>query len=533
MRNSFEDMKRFIAEQDDMLVDTSKKHHDRTQKIIGGPRPQPLGTARTLRQPSEEDAYLEEAQAKRRNVFKRAIKGLGMRGNNDFGKIESMLVKLLGEVEGLKAAQDFRPSIGDTRPESQGSYGNERMAESEGYEPEGQAGTGSSGNQSGYFSNPATRSGSGLRGYDMRRGSQNRVSTVLEGDEELEAHEQNVLANQFEKNEHLLTPAQEHPRAGSVPLDTPPQVHIPTGTLSNENTPRTITDKSRKHKSSSSSFFPKISRWSKTTASSAGDNFKNNSRREQPLSEASRSGSDVPYDTTEHYDPQGDDRLRSAASVEDHIGQGNRPPSPLIPSQVSEGPKYQAHRNSLNLQHPQPRQGPTHRYQTHLESQAQNFGSPISPTSDTFGSNPSLARFAPAGPGNRASGGPRGLSPISDTGYSEDSAVEASSAPARPPKIRDDGPLIPSRPPKIASKDNKPTFASPLGNVNEESRYSNGSSGYEVVSFDVCCFVRNVFNHGYRRMAPHGLHLGKLCPSASPLVHDLTRLAVTALGNRV
>lgn len=484
MRNSFEDMKRFIAEQDDMIIDTADKQHDRTaQKIIGGPRPQPLGTPRPSRGISAEDDAMDDIPAKRRNVFKRALKGLSMRSSNDLGKIEEMLQTLLGEVEGLKAAQGLRPNTSTQRSNSLDSYDDLRANGPEaGYEPEGQAGTGSTGNQSGYFSNSPSRHGNGMRGYDGRRGSEHRISTVLEGDEDMEAHEPDARDHQFETNEPLLTPTREYVRHGSVPLNTPPQVHIPTGAQSNENTPRTATDKSRKHKSSSSSFFPKISRWSKTTASSVGDNFRGGNRKERPVSEASRSGSELNYNN-DHYDPQGDDKLQSRDSLEHENRSKNRPSSPLVPSQVSEDPKYQAHRNSLNLQHPQPRPGPTQRYQNHLESQAHNFDSPISPTSDQWGSNPSLARFAP-GPGNRHSSGAGYLSPISDAGYSETSAANQSTAPPRPPKIRDDGPLVPQRPPKIAAKDSKPQYGTQVSSEHltpgEEQRYSNGSAFNQV-----------------------------------------------------
>ena len=492
MRNSFEEMKKFIVEQDDILVDAGNKQHDRTiQKIVlGGPRPQPLGASKFQRHSSAEDDT-EDSPAKRRSVFRRALKGLSSRNQNDIAKIEEMLVHLLGEVEGLKAVQGVRPGGGDTRADSLNSYNNMRAAGPDGYEPEGQAGTGSTG-QSGYFSNPPSREASAMRNRDSRRGSQNRVSTVLEADEELDLHEQEVLDNH---DDHLLTPTRENARAGSVPLGTPPQNQIPIGTQSNEHTPRTGTDKSRKHKSSSSSFFPKISRWSRTTASSVGDNFRNSMdrRQQRPFSEASRSGEELQqYGANDHYDYHGDDRLRSNDSLErddvaHNMAQENRPPSPLIPSEVSEDPRYQAHRNSLNLQHPQPRPGPTHRFQHQLESQAHNFGSrsPISPTSDTFGSDPALARYVPGGT-NRYSGLAGNLSPISDAGHSETSAAEQAAAPPRPPKVKDDGPLIPSgpsRPPKVASKDNRPTFASPLSteHLQPEQRYSNGSA-YDPVS---------------------------------------------------
>lgn len=141
MRNSFEDMKRFIASQDDMLVDTGNKQHDRTiQKVIGGPRPQPFGAPRAARRPSGEDDYMEDLPTKRRNVFRRALKGLSGRNSNDLSKIEEMLVQLLGNVEGLKAAQDIAPR-------SLNSYDNQGVAGQDGYEPEGQAGTSSTGNQ--------------------------------------------------------------------------------------------------------------------------------------------------------------------------------------------------------------------------------------------------------------------------------------------------------------------------------------------------------------------------------------------------
>lgn len=502
MRNSFEEMKRFITEQDDLLVDVGNKQHDRTvQKImVGGPRPQPPGAPRIQRHSSAEDDT-EDSPAKRRSVFRRALKGLSSRNQNDIGKIEEMLVHLLGEVEGLKAVQGVRPGGGDARADSLNSYNNMRAAGPDGYEPEGQAGTGSTG-QSGYFSNPPSREASAMRNRDSRRGSQNRVSTVLEADEEIDQHEHEVLNNH---NDQLLTPTREKARAGSVPLGTPPQAQFPTGTQSNEHTPRTGTDKSRKHKSSSSSFFPKISRWSRTTASSVGDNLRNSMdrRQQRPFSEASRSGEELQqYGTNDHYDHHGDDRLRSNDSLQnDNVRrdtpQENRPPSPLIPSQISEDPKYQAHRNSLNLQHPQPRPGPTHRFQHHLESQAQNFGSrsPVSPTSDTFGSDPTLARYIP-GATNRSSGLASTLAPISDAGYSEASFTEPAAAPPRPPKVKDDGPLIPpgpSRPPKIASKDSRPKFASPLSteHLQPEQRYSNGSA-YDPVSYPLLPDSRNI-----------------------------------------
>jgi hypothetical protein len=139
--------------------------------------------------------------------------------------------------------------------------------------------------------------------------------------------------------------------------------------------------------------------------------------------------------------------LRSNASL-DGQAQENRPPSPLVPSQVSENPKYQAHRDSMNLQHPQPRPGPTARHQSQLESQAQNFHSPISPNSEAWGSNPDLAAMRPDS--NRHSVGDDATYPMSDEEYTEMSSVaEKNDVPPRPPKVRDDGPLVPQRPHRV------------------------------------------------------------------------------------
>ncbi|KAL8668642.1 MAG: hypothetical protein Q9168_006740, partial [Polycauliona sp. 1 TL-2023] len=303
MRNSFEDMKKFIAEQDDMMMEVGDKQHDRTiQKVIGGPRPQPSVAPRAPRRSSAEDDAYDELP-KRKSVFKRALKGLGGKNSSDLARMEDMLIQLLSEVEELKTGQRINQGTAGFRPESQDSHRNSsREVAADGYEPEGQASTG---NNSAYFTNSPSRQPNGMRSAEGRRGSQNRVSTVLEGDEELDTYEQEVLDNQFENNEELLTPTRQYPRAGSVPLATPPQVKAPTGAQSNEHTPKTGgTDKSRKHKSSSSSFFPKISRWSKTTTSSTADNNRNSQQAPRPLSEASRSGSDLQYNTTEHYDPR-------------------------------------------------------------------------------------------------------------------------------------------------------------------------------------------------------------------------------------
>ncbi|KAK5155719.1 hypothetical protein LTR04_005758, partial [Oleoguttula sp. CCFEE 6159] len=245
MRNSFEEMRRFIAEQDRMIMHNTDKDAEITvQKVLGGPRPQPFNSPRTSRRVSEE---ADDIPSRRKNVFKRALKGLSMKNSNDLTKIEDMLMQLLGDVEVLKESHGVhQPPM--THTTSLDSYEKLRSAPDPGYEPEGQAGTSSTPNHSGYLSTTPTRERIPMRsGYDGRRGSPNRISTVIEGDEdELEPYEEELLGHQFENNERMLTPTQEVRRGNSVPLDTPPQqnAHF-NGTRSNDHTPKT--EKQRKH----------------------------------------------------------------------------------------------------------------------------------------------------------------------------------------------------------------------------------------------------------------------------------------------
>ena len=495
MRNSFEDMKRFIAEQDDFVMDETERQHEKTQKALGGPRPQPLGTPRfPQRTVSTED---EDMPAKRKNVFKRALQGLGAKNTNELQNIEAMLMQLLDEVEGLRSEQAGRPAAPRMHSASLNSTDNVRAPTDTGYEPEGQAGTSSTGDRSGFFSNNSSRQAADWGHGAGRRESGNRVSTVLEGDEGVEPQTSptpKTVHQQVVSSSPLQTPSREVPQGNSMQMETPPRTQG-QGFSSNENTPRFSSEgkASRRNKSLSSSFFPKISRWSKTTASSFGDHIKGNKTR--PYSQASQSGEHMDEYA---YDPQGDDRLRSNNSLanEQYRDQENRPPSPLIPSQVSEAPKYQAHRNSLNLQHPQPRQGPTGRYQNQLESEAQNYGedqfSPTSQTSSQWEHQPGT--MATANPNVQSRYEPGGhLSPISDNGSMRTTSSMSSmgrSGPPRPPKIRDEDPLVPQRPPKIAVS---PAAARPATYADHVSAARAGSPAFDkVCALDHITFSHNV-----------------------------------------
>lgn len=450
-------MKRLLADTEDVIITEVQGNTDKSiSKAINGPRPQPQSASRSIRLGSQDEMY-DDIRNKKRNVFRRALKGLSLKSTNDLGKIEDMLVQLLGDVEGLKVAQGLKPSShpGESYDDlgQEGNYEHDR-----GYEPEGNAGTStaSHASQSGHLSIP--RGPSASRPFDNRKFSDHRISTVPEGDEEeAEHHEPAVMESQFEMDDNLLTPTREIPRGGSAPLGTPPQQFVAPASLSNENTPKT--DKKKKHTSSSSSgWIPKVlgSRWSETTASTVFRGFRNSGRSsgrkgdDQYAEAHSRSGSDL-GNYPQEYETHADDKLDNTFSQE-HVQQYNENEQPLPP----EDPKYKAHRNSLNLQHPQPRPGPTHRYQTALESQAVNFGSPMSPKFSDWGSQTSLNRLPPQQTNrySNSTSNPGNMSPVSDGGYSNGSASNL--PPQRPPKE----PLAPERPPKIRS--GKLTKPSPL-----------------------------------------------------------------------
>ncbi|KAF2163647.1 hypothetical protein M409DRAFT_57152 [Zasmidium cellare ATCC 36951] len=499
MRQNFDEMKKIIVEQDKIIMQNMERNSEQTaHKVLNSPRAQPIASPRIIRRPEQSE---EDIQTKRKGVLKRALKGLtGGKSGKDLARIEDMLMQILDNVEDLKVQHGgsggSRGLDRSMTNDSLDSYEKLRNAPDSGYEPEGQAGTSSTPSQSGHFNVPPREKHQFHSGYDGRRGSEHRVSTVLEDDEdELEPHETHVLNHQFENNERMLTPTQENHRTrGLSPTnDTPPQ-----NVAAYNNTP----DKQRKHKSNSSSLFgvPKISRWSRTTASSAAPDpgaldSPKQTRYQRPSSESSRSRSTLDQYDDDGYSLREDDRLRSTQSLAKEQAQKatqdetrsmrsqgsrlTRTPSPLIPSEASgqdeyelhdddlrvpspvqeddeaylDDPKYHAHRNSILLQHPQPRAGATPRHQNNLESQAHTFDDHTGTNSDL--SQRTVSDFDPAVWGSSGTAGlarhrlTQQVEPISPVSMASPRGGYGGGT-------RDDGPLVPQQqakkpavPPKI------------------------------------------------------------------------------------
>ncbi|KAI7367012.1 hypothetical protein KC354_g3757 [Hortaea werneckii] len=490
MRSSFDEMKRFIAEQDKLIMqNTDRDANETVQKVLSGPRPQPPSSPRTPRQESQEDV-----QTKRKGVLRRALKGLtGGKKADDLAKVEDMLMQILDNVEDLKqGGVPVRQQV-ESYTNTLDSYERMRAPPDSGYEPSGRANTASTPNQSaGHLSvTPRDQKQQFHSGYDGRRGSVNRVSTVLEGDEDedLTPEEDQLLSRQFEGSGGMLTPTQEYyNRRGLSPnqVRTSPQNAKAFNRMPSNDWATQQAEKQRKHNSGNSSLFgaPKVSRWSKTTSSSAAPDLRNiespNAQRNQrPLSEGSRSGSSINRYDGDHYqmDVQDrpyssdslateKDRALSQADTQSMRSNGSkitRTPSPLIPSEAStmeregydyegspiqqdfnhelEDPKYQAHRNSLLLQHPQPRQGSTGRHQNTLETKAQthNFGG----GSDVSGTTSDLTQSTVSSDFDPAMWGSSGTAALARNRINQQDAV----SPVNSGKSNDDdGPLVPSKP---------------------------------------------------------------------------------------
>ncbi|KAL2152594.1 hypothetical protein VTH82DRAFT_5778 [Thermothelomyces myriococcoides] len=422
MRNNFEDIKRLLADTEDVIITEVKENTEKSvQRAINGPRPYPGSAPRSSHGGSQAGTINgEDINTKRRSIFRRALKGLTAKGANDLSRIEDMLMQLLSEVDVLKAqtapvhgtqSNPGDPSYDHMEPEVQSE-------QDRGYEPEGMAGTStaSHGSQSGYLS-INSRGASAKPGND-RRVSAHRISTVPE------ANEEDYDGRRLDDH-RLMTPTQEQ-RGNAIPLATPPGTAGQTQQgQSNENTPQT--EESGKKKSRSSWFrLPRISRWSETTASSGAAESRHSKQSSKdetanfPRPQSRSESLDHYQDNYQFSPPQGfqSDKLHTGFSEtdlphgyhhEDHGEHmyGQMPPtSQPEPNWVGisttpEDPQVRkAHRDSLNLMHPQPRQGQTDRFQAVpvLESQALGYDdAALSPRSaDWAGSATSLHRFGQA-----------------------------------------------------------------------------------------------------------------------------------------
>ncbi|PHH68991.1 hypothetical protein CDD82_140 [Ophiocordyceps australis] len=398
MRNSFREMKELVQDTGDDVIFCNSDNTEKLQRSINGPRPYPGAASRSMQSALQAD----EAAAKKKNVWRRALQGLSSKGTNDLSRIEDMLMQLLGQVDVLKT-QTTRAASASGQGQSFDNGRPESRQEQQG----GAMSPASYASQSGHLmASQGWAQSQGSMGKERKLSNQ-RISIVEEKreDDEDEDQEDDYSAaspsNDRARRELLAGGRGDGvERGGSVPLETPPRLSDWTDKqpLSAESTPRE--DKSKKHRSGGSSgWLPKISRWSESKASSMGRVLRGGASSKKPGQRphdvqlaASRSGSSLAsHEDKYRHEAYGDDGLPSGLSDGNAVAQGA--PSPVL-HMTPEDPKYKAHRNSVNLQHPQPRSGQTERFRRALETSAQEFSSPLTPRSaDWAGSATSLNRL--------------------------------------------------------------------------------------------------------------------------------------------
>ncbi|TWU72391.1 hypothetical protein ED733_000697 [Metarhizium rileyi] len=484
MRNSFREMRELVQDTGDDVIFSNVENTEKLQKAINGPRPYPSAASRSL-QSASQAGTLDDAAAKKKNLWKRALQGLSAKGTNDLTRIEDMLMQLLGEVDVLKTQTAPANSTGGPGQSYENLRAEDQFEQDKGYEPEGGS-TPTHATQSGPAS--ASQSRGQVAGGIERKFSEHRISTVPENEEEYQYDHPSPSAERS-GGDYLSTRAQAEriQRGGSVPLETPPRLAPPADAqpLSAENTPRA--DKGKKHKSSSSSggWLPKISRWSGTTASSVGKALRGSGASKKgpkydDFQPPSRSGSSLAsYDDDGVYshEPYSEDKLHSGFSDPSLQGirgerRNSHGPQPASHMTTPEDPKYKAHRNSLNLQHPQPRPGQTERFRTALESSAQEYNNPTTPRSTEWaGSATSLNRLPHT---NRYSSNTSSV-PGPETDYY--SSPGRQSGPPRPPKEPVDSPGS-QTPPKSSRLTKIQKDGSPAPQQSSESGYGTMTATY-------------------------------------------------------
>lgn len=453
-------MKELVQDTGDDVIFSNSENTEKLQKAINGPRPFP-GTATRSLQSASQAGTLDEA-TKKKNLWRRALQGLSAKGTNDLSRIEDMLVQLLGEVDVLKSQTAPPISTGGQGQSLENLQPEGHYEQDKGYEPEGNS-----------TATNASVSRGPIAGGEHKY-NDHRISTVEEHEEEYE-YDLHTPTTTKPHAGGLLSPGyggDNVPRGGSVPPETSPQTSSGGAqqmALSADNTPRS--DKGKKHKSTSSSgWIPKISRWSETTTSSLGRAFRGSgaSKKGSKYDEfqpPSRSGSSLAsYDEAYHahaHDPYGDDKLHTGFSdpslAQQHAApsQQQQVPPTAASFALSDDAKYKAHRNSVNLQHPQPRQGNTERHHSALEFSAREFDNnhPMTPRStDWAGSATSLSRlpashrYSGASSSGARDGGSGGME------YALSSPKQAAAGPPRPPKEPlEQQRLTPVKPTRVSS----------------------------------------------------------------------------------
>ncbi|KAI5295298.1 hypothetical protein KEM52_001777 [Ascosphaera acerosa] len=498
MRNSFEEMKRFIAQQDEIIMDNNEKQHLATQRAINGPRPPPSNfTRRDTGALGQQD---DDTKAKKKNVFRRAMRGLSGKSSNELTKIEDMLYHLLNEVEQLRMAQHqqlaagshatqqqnlahtrtvsgmdvpLRLSTNDKRhsmPESEMSALAEdmipiRLVTSR----EQPAGNAQERPKSWTAAQPIDQAAMLIDG-GLQSHQPHRVSPIHEADErsmqtaERENSRRNSAQQHISDDEPLTADEQRYLDKTRV-IDENSLVQnnrAPTGLIasprvsyenepmqsSNANDAQQPTESgpdSSEHDTSQDTkrrgFFKKFKK---------GFVRKERTQTEPPETPGVETGQ-VIADSAQTTGQRGASDSQEESNA--RLAVNDRPPSPLIPSevsgisQVSEPPKFRVHRDGTHLLHPRPRPYATEAHKNQLETEAQHFivqsprlGDWASISTASHRKNSDASHLTTVHRRNPSD-------PFSPATASEAGTISIISQAQRPRRARekDDGPLVPER----------------------------------------------------------------------------------------
>lgn len=102
MCNSFWEMKDFIQEMGDDMIFVNVENIEKFQKVINGFCFIYIGGLWFMQSVLLYVIIFDDLNVQKKNLWKCVLVGLGVKGSNDFGCIEDMLMQLFGEVDVFK-----------------------------------------------------------------------------------------------------------------------------------------------------------------------------------------------------------------------------------------------------------------------------------------------------------------------------------------------------------------------------------------------------------------------------------------------
>ncbi|EWC46589.1 hypothetical protein DRE_04076 [Drechslerella stenobrocha 248] len=360
MRDSFDDLKKQLANHSHQMMLEIDQGAEKTVAKLGAPRPViPMPLSRQIKGPRNFEEEKAETH-KKTNVFKRALKGLSMKSSSDLARIEDMLVQLLGEVEGLKAAS-YAYTESNTASHAGDRQIHTHSLHSQHSQPSYTAGSTNNITSVDYSATAGIgqriMTSTGELNYYGARNPIIRQSSDIPQDIPNEDGMRTPRGHRDVQQDE--TPRRSGPTIETIQTPTEASPQAPrSNPQSGETTPTTGKGKEKRES------LPKASRWSETTTSSGIKSFFGRKKRNTDA-ELSRANSEFEEDFR-NVSPQAGPSEGSPYSQ-----QSQRYAEPSY-----EKPSLEANRRSLEIRHPQPRVRKNHGYgleqaaESHIDTQS-------------------------------------------------------------------------------------------------------------------------------------------------------------------